>query len=144
MQFFFLKACIDPGRKIEIYIYHLRYLAEKNIFNFYFLVLEAEVAEIAVSGKWVRVTLKIHRVYKRGNSTLRRGLYDVRVRERHLRCLCLNLKKNRKYLLLGKFGNSDPEPQLVIDKFSVALRWRNKFRRKLYALVQRTKSISGC
>ena len=86
----------------------------------------------------------LHRVYKRTDGKLRKGLIDVRIREHFLRCNCIRLKKNRKYLLFAKKTNVESEPQLFIDKNTQALRWKNMFKRRLHSLSRRTKISRTC
>ena len=112
-----------------------------NLKNF-FLVIHARVVKHVSDGKWIRLSLEMIRDFKR-NNMIRRKI-EVKMRDRFYACFCPRLKKNRKYLLLGNLDRSDAEPKITINKYTVALRWRNKFRRKLYSLMENIRTGNRC
>ncbi|XP_076819320.1 netrin-3-like isoform X1 [Clavelina lepadiformis] len=102
-------------------------------------VVEMKVISHTLIGKWVRVTIEIVRTFKRGDVRLH-GPIDIRMRQRHFSCTCPRLRKNRKYLLLGKYDRSTRTPSLTIDKNSVLLRWKRKYRSQITKLLRRSRA----
>ena len=104
-----------------------------------FLAIQTRVVEVITDGKVSEVQLDIIRNYKRTDFN-RREVVDVRVKDRTLSCFCPRLKKNRKYLILGNYKDH----QVSIDKNSIAIRWRSKYKKKLLSLMEQAQNVNRC
>ena len=99
--------------------------------------MQIKVVEQTSDGKWTQLTLEVMRDFK-GTEYNRRDLINVKVRSQV--CFCPRLKKSRKYLLLGNYDDR----KVTIDKNSIALRWRNKYKKKLLSLMEKAQTINRC
>jgi len=104
---------------------------------FLFSAIQTRVVEQASDGKWTQLTLEVLRDFKKTDFS-RKQLIDVQFRT--LACFCPRLKKNRKYLLLGNYDDR----KLTIDKNSIALRWRSKYKKKMLSLMEKAEDDIRC
>uniref|UniRef100_H2Y3Y7 Netrin-1 n=1 Tax=Ciona savignyi TaxID=51511 RepID=H2Y3Y7_CIOSA len=87
-----------------------------------------------------RFTLQLHKTYKRGVVRFRKKeRVDVEVRDRIVHCLCPKLQVKKTYLLIGKYNRSGGEPRLAIDKGTIVMEWKNKYKRRLRSLQRRAR-----
>ncbi|KAI8425913.1 hypothetical protein MSG28_004920 [Choristoneura fumiferana] len=94
----------------------------------------------AAGAEWVRLSLSVQAVYKRGpRSRLRRGAAGLFVRARDLACKCPKLKINKSYLILGveKEGTSSGLPGLTVGERTLLLEWRDDWHRRIRRLQRR-------
>ena len=112
--------------------------SEFCIYLFVFIAaIQAKVLAQETDGKWTQLTLEVLRDFKRTDFS-RRELINVRMRS--VPCFCPRLKKNRKYLLLGNYDDR----KVTIDKNSIALRWRGKFKKKMFSLMEKAQTGDRC
>ncbi|XP_026475097.1 netrin-1-like isoform X2 [Ctenocephalides felis] len=97
---------------------------------------------IAVAGKgapsdWVRFTLNVQAVYKRGReSRLRRGTIALYVSSADLACKCPKIKTNRPYLILGR-ESEGTMPGLTVGQKSIVIEWKDEWQRRMRRFQRR-------
>ena len=66
------------------------------------VAIQAEVRGRETIGEWVRFTVIINTVYKRGKEKVARGEEVMWVRAEDIACKCPKIRLNRRYLILSK------------------------------------------
>ena len=94
--------------------------------------IQAQVVSRESIDDWVRFTVNIMTVYKRGNDkTIHRGEQIVWVSARDLLCKCPKVRLHRRYLIIAK-DNTDPNrPGILLDRKSIVIPWQDQWQRRL-------------
>ncbi|XP_022243264.1 netrin-1-like isoform X1 [Limulus polyphemus] len=105
-----------------------------------YAMLATVLASERYGQKWVRFTLHIMQVWKYGPTKLRRGTIFYWVRVKHVDCKCPKLNLKTSYLILGKDKGRRKRPGLTSNSKTIAIRWKDKWARRVRRFERREKS----
>ncbi|KAL5018766.1 hypothetical protein ScPMuIL_004488 [Solemya velum] len=87
-------------------------------------------------GEWVKFTVNVVSVYKRGPDHSRRGETFLWVPKKDLACKCPKIRLSRRYLLIGKYQRNDERMGYIINRKSIVIRWKDEWQRRLRRFIK--------
>lgn len=94
--------------------------------------MQAEVVSRETVGEWIKFTVNVMTVYKRGPEKIKRGAETVWVSSTNLQCKCPKLRLHRMYLMVGDENRMKNNGNgLILDHNSIVIPWREKWHRRV-------------
>nr|AMY99569.1 netrin [Terebratalia transversa] len=114
------KKCKSQSRNVNVKKYCRRHFA-----------IQASVLKREQVGSWVKFTVNILSIYKRGATRLRRGEQYIWVAQSDLVCKCPKVRKKKTYLIIGYNNKNSGRPGLHLDRKSIVIQWKDEWQRRI-------------
>ena len=95
-------------------------------------------------GDWIKFTVKVLNIYKKGKDKIRRGDEFVWVPLTDSACRCPKLKVAKTYLLMGSDVISSTRVGVIIDNNSVVLKWTDDISKRLKQAMRSEMTGKKC
>lgn len=102
-------------------------------------VIQAHVLAREKFDSWVKFTVNVQTVYKRGPKRIERGETYVWAKQKHLACKCPKLRLGRRYLIVGKTYRNERKVGVIADQKSIVIRWGENLGRRIRRYVKRDR-----
>ncbi|NP_001158400.1 netrin1 precursor [Saccoglossus kowalevskii] len=93
--------------------------------------VQANILSREQTTDWVKFTINVMTVYKKGQNKIRRGDQILYVHNRDLTCKCPKLRLGRKYLIIGNDNKNPNQNGLLADHKSYVIPWRDDWNRRM-------------
>ncbi|XP_072044418.1 netrin-1-like isoform X2 [Amphiura filiformis] len=94
-------------------------------------------------GDWVKFTVNVNTVFKKGKQKIRRGDQFMFVPKADLQCKCPKIRLGRRYLILGSDNPNKDQDGLLVDRKATVIRWQEDWNRRLRKF-QRGERKNSC
>uniref|UniRef100_A0AC35FKT8 Netrin-1 n=1 Tax=Panagrolaimus sp. PS1159 TaxID=55785 RepID=A0AC35FKT8_9BILA len=101
--------------------------------------IEVLVTNKDIIGNYIRYSIEIESVFKRGNGVrIRRGQQNFWMTQDEFVCKCPKLKIGKRFLLLGRDDTNDVDhPGIINNKFTIMIEWEESLLDKLERFSRR-------
>lgn len=111
-----------------------------------FAIQAQVISREIVDGEWVKFTVNVINVFKRGKTKIRRNEQTVWVPASDVRCRCPKLKVDKTYLMMGNdvIISQTPRVGIVIDSNSVVMKWSDGLAKRLKIVMRSEDNGKRC
>ncbi|XP_038064275.1 netrin-1-like isoform X2 [Patiria miniata] len=103
-------------------------------------VIQAHVLSREMGNDFVKFTINVMSVFKRGSQRIRRGDQFLYVPRHDLTCKCPKLRLGKKYLILGDNNDNEDQDGLYADRHSIVLQWKDEWNRRMRKIRRKARS----
>lgn len=100
------------------------------------VVFQLKVIAKEVINDWVKFTVSVVSIFKKGKDKIRRGEELVWVPLADAQCKCPRLKAQKTYLVMGNDVASRSRVGIIVDSSSNVLKWTDTMARRLKQVVK--------
>ncbi len=110
----------------------IKFISSMNLNLPSFSAIQAQVVSRETMDDYVRFTVNIMTVYKRGNDkSIHRGEQILWVSAQDLLCKCPKIRLHRRYLIIAKDNDNPNRPGILLDRKSLVIPWQDTWQLRL-------------
>lgn len=111
-------------------------------------VVQAQLLSRDTQGDWVRFTVNIISIYKRGMGKIVKGDQYIYLHQSDYVCKCPKVRLGQQYLIMGRYPDTsteigrtlpDHKTSMVIDAHSTVIDWKDEWARRLRKFHKRER-----
>ena len=100
------------------------------------VAIQAEMVSRETVGEWIKLTVNVINIFKKGKDRIRRGEEVVWIPLNDFDCKCPKVRLQKTYLMMGNDVISSGRVGLIVDQNSVVMRWTEDLGRRLKQMTR--------
>jgi netrin 1 len=125
-------------------------MVSRFIFLFTHVVIQAQLLSRDTHGEWIRFTVNVVSIYKRGIGKIVKGDQHIYLHQTDFACKCPKIRLGQQYLIMGRYNPdhanagalksiADHKTAMIIDSHSTVIDWKDEWSRRLRKFHKRER-----